>query len=101
MKDALVTIKTELRERINELQDQNKLVEKQRVEQRTLLDLEMMEEMGFCPGIENYSRHLTGAKAGDPPPTLIDYFKKDFLLIVDESHITIPQVGGMYKGDRA
>lgn len=101
MKDALVTIKTELRERINELQDQNKLVEKQRIEQRTLLDLEMMEEMGFCPGIENYSRHLTGAKAGDPPPTLIDYFKKDFLLIVDESHITIPQVGGMYKGDRA
>ncbi|MFY7993591.1 MAG: excinuclease ABC subunit UvrB [Bacteriovoracaceae bacterium] len=101
MKDALVTIKTELRERINELQDQNKLVERQRIEQRTLLDLEMMEEMGFCPGIENYSRHLTGARPGDPPPTLIDYFRKDFLLIVDESHITIPQVGGMYKGDRA
>ncbi len=101
MKDALVTIKSELRERINELQDQNKLVERQRIEQRTLLDLEMMEEMGFCPGIENYSRHLTGAKAGDPPPTLIDYFKKDFLMIIDESHITIPQVGGMYKGDRA
>lgn len=101
MKDALVTIKDELRYRINELKEQDKLVEKQRIEQRTLLDLEMMEEMGFCPGIENYSRHLTGAKAGDPPPTLIDYFKKDFLLIVDESHITIPQVGGMFKGDRA
>lgn len=99
--NALGTIKTELRERITELQEMNKLVERQRVEQRTLLDLEMMEEMGFCPGIENYSRHLTGAKAGDPPPTLIDYFKKDFLMIVDESHISVSQVGGMYKGDRA
>lgn len=101
MKVAIENIKIELRERLQELQSQNKLVEVQRLQQRTLLDLEMMEEMGFCPGIENYSRHMSGAKAGDPPPTLIDYFKKDFLMIIDESHITIPQVGGMFKGDRA
>lgn len=101
MKEAIENIKIELRERLNELESQNKLVERQRLQQRTLLDLEMMEEMGFCPGIENYSRHLAGNKPGDPPFTLLDYFKKDFLLIVDESHVTIPQVGGMYKGDRA
>lgn len=101
MKSALVTIKDELRERLQEFEKENKLVEAQRLQQRTLLDLEMMEEMGFCSGIENYSRHLTGANPGDPPPTLLDYFKKDFLLIVDESHITISQVGGMYRGDRA
>lgn len=101
MKSAIVNIKQELRERINELHEQNKLVEEQRLSQRTLLDLEMMEEMGFCPGIENYSRHLAGNAAGEPPYTLLDYFKKDFLLIVDESHVSIPQVGGMYKGDRA
>jgi excinuclease ABC subunit B len=101
MKQAIETIKFELRERLVELKSQNKLVEGQRLQQRTLLDLEMMEEMGFCPGIENYSRHLTGNKPGDPPYTLIDYFKKDFLLIADESHVSIPQVGGMYKGDRA
>lgn len=101
MKVAIENIKIELRERLQELQSQNKLVEVQRLQQRTLLDLEMMEEMGFCPGIENYSRHMSGAEAGDPPPTLIDYFKKDFLMIIDESHITIPQVGGMFKGDRA
>ena len=101
MKLAIENIKIELRERLGELKTQNKLVENQRLQQRTLLDLEMMEEMGFCPGIENYSRHLAGHKAGEAPFTLIDYFKKDFLLIVDESHITIPQVGGMYKGDRA
>ena len=101
MKVAIENIKIELRERLQELQSQNKLIENQRLQQRTLLDLEMMEEMGFCPGIENYSRHLAGNKAGDAPFTLLDYFKKDFLLIVDESHITIPQVGGMYKGDRA
>jgi excinuclease ABC subunit B len=100
-KSAVENIKLELRERINELDEQGKLVEKQRIQQRTLLDLEMMDEMGFCPGIENYSRHLTGAAPGSPPPTLLDYFKKDFLLIVDESHVTIPQVGGMFKGDRA
>lgn len=101
MKQAIETIKLELRERLAELQSQNKLIEVQRLQQRTLLDLEMMEEMGFCPGIENYSRHLTGNKPGEPPYTLIDYFKKDFLLIADESHVSIPQVGGMYKGDRA
>jgi excinuclease ABC subunit B len=101
LEKAIGTITTELRERLIELKEQEKLVEKQRLEQRTLLDLEMLEEMGFCSGIENYSRHLTGAKAGDPPPTLIDYFKNDFLFIVDESHITISQVGGMYLGDRS
>lgn len=101
MKSALENIKLELRDRLKELEKQNKLVEIQRLQQRTLLDLEMMDEMGFCPGIENYSRHMSGGKAGDPPPTLIDYFKKDFLMIVDESHVSIPQVGGMYKGDRA
>jgi excinuclease ABC subunit B len=101
MKQAIETIKVELRERLAELQSQNKLIEVQRLQQRTLLDLEMMEEMGFCPGIENYSRHLTGNKPGDPPYTLIDYFKNDFLLIADESHVSIPQVGGMFKGDRA
>ena len=101
LKSAVGEIKVELRERLNELEHQNKLVEKQRLQQRTLLDLEMLEEMGFCPGIENYSRHMSGAKPGEAPPTLIDYFKKDFLMIIDESHVTIPQVGGMYKGDRA
>lgn len=101
MKAAIEDIKKELRERIKELESENKLVELQRLQQRTLLDLEMMEEMGFCPGIENYSRHLSGNKAGEAPFTLIDYFKNDFLLIIDESHVTIPQVGGMYKGDRA
>jgi excinuclease ABC subunit B len=101
MKGAIGNIKIELRERLQELKDLNKLIEHQRLQQRTLLDIEMMEEMGFCPGIENYSRHLAGNKAGEPPFTLLDYFKKDFLLIVDESHVSIPQVGGMYKGDRA
>jgi excinuclease ABC subunit B len=101
LKSAIENIKLELRERLVELKDHNKLIEVQRLQQRTLLDLEMMEEMGFCPGIENYSRHLAGNKAGEPPFTLLDYFKKNFLLIVDESHISIPQVGGMYKGDRA
>jgi excinuclease ABC subunit B len=100
LKDAVGTIKTELRERLQEFEKENKLVEAQRLQQRTLLDLEMLEEMGFCPGIENYSRHFTGSKAGDPPPTLVDYFKKDFLLVVDESHIAVSQVGGMYRGDR-
>lgn len=98
---AVDTIKVELRERLMELKSQEKLVEFQRLEQRTMLDLEMLEEMGFCSGIENYSRHLTGANEGDAPPTLIDYFKKDFMMIIDESHITVSQVGGMYRGDRA
>ena len=101
LKSALETIKLELRARLQELEKQEKLVERQRLEQRTMLDIEMLEEMGFCTGIENYSRHLTGANEGEPPPTLIDFFGKDFLLIVDESHITCSQVGGMYRGDRA
>lgn len=101
LEKAIETIKVELRERLQELEKSEQLVERQRLEQRTMLDLEMLEEMGFCSGIENYSRHLTGANEGDPPPTLIDYFKKDFLMIIDESHITVPQVGGMYRGDRA
>lgn len=101
MKLAIEDIKVELRERIQHYERENKLLEKQRITQRTLFDLEMMEEMGFCQGIENYSRHLTRSRAGDPPPTLIDFFKKDFLMIIDESHITVSQVGGMYRGDRA
>jgi excinuclease ABC subunit B len=101
MKSALETIKLELRERIQYFEKEQKLIEAQRISQRTLLDVEMMEEMGFCSGIENYSRHLTGSKEGDPPPTLIDFFFKDFLMIIDESHMTVPQVGGMYRGDRA
>ncbi len=100
-KRAIETIRVELRERLQELKGLNKLVEAQRLEQRTMFDLEMMEELGFCQGIENYSRHLTGRKAGEAPPTLIDYFPKDWLLIVDESHVTVPQIGGMYRGDRA
>lgn len=101
MEKAMEAIKLELRARLQELQAQEKLVEKQRLEQRTMLDLEMMEEIGFCSGIENYSRHLTGAKEGEPPPTLIDFFGEDFLMIIDESHISVSQVGAMYKGDRA
>ncbi|MBT7611273.1 MAG: excinuclease ABC subunit UvrB [Bacteriovoracaceae bacterium] len=101
MDNAIVTIREELRDRLAILKKEEKLVEEQRLNQRTQFDLEMMEEMGFCSGIENYSRHLTGSKEGEPPPTLIDFFKKDFLMIVDESHMTIPQVGGMYRGDRA
>jgi len=101
MVEALEAIKIELRARIQDFIKEGKLLERQRIEQRTLYDIEMMEELGFCSGIENYSRHLTGAKAGDPPPTLIDYFDQDFLMIIDESHITVSQAGGMYRGDRA
>ncbi len=101
MDRAIKTIQDELQLRLTELNGQNKLVEAQRLEQRTMFDIEMMEEMGFCTGIENYSRHLTGQQEGEPPPTLLDYFPDDFLLVVDESHISIPQVGGMYKGDRS
>ena len=79
----------------------DKLLERQRLEQRTLYDLEMLEQMGFCHGIENYSRHFSGRNAGDPPPTLVDYFPEDFLLVLDESHQTVPQIGAMYRGDRA
>ncbi len=101
MRRAIGTIREELQERLPTLKDQLKLVEAQRLEQRTMFDLEMLEEMGFCSGIENYSRHLTGRKQGEPPPTLIDYFPEDFLMIVDESHQMIPQIGAMYKGDRS
>jgi excinuclease ABC subunit B len=98
---AIEAIKEELRQRIETYQAQNKLVECQRIEQRTRFDLEMLNEMGFCKGIENYSRHLSGRQPGEPPPTLIDYLPPDSLMIIDESHVTIPQVGGMYRGDRA
>ncbi len=98
---AMETIKQELRDRVNFFISENKLVEAQRIEQRTRFDLEMLNEIGFCKGIENYSRHLTGAKAGDPPPTLIDYLPENALMIIDESHVTVPQVGAMYKGDRS
>ena len=98
---AIEAIKGELRERIDWFQKQGKLVEAQRIEQRTRFDLEMLAEMGFCKGIENYSRHLSGREPGEPPPTLIDYLPHDALMIVDESHVTVPQLGGMYRGDRA
>ncbi|HRD33856.1 MAG TPA: excinuclease ABC subunit UvrB [Rhodocyclaceae bacterium] len=98
---AIEAIKDELRERIQTFQQSHKLVEAQRIEQRTRFDLEMLNEMGFCKGIENYSRHMSGRGPGEAPPTLIDYLPPDGLLFVDESHVTIPQVGGMYKGDRA
>ena len=98
---AVEAIKVELRERLEFFHKENKLVEAQRIEQRTRFDLEMLNELGFCKGIENYSRHLSGRAPGDPPPTLIDYLPPNALMIVDESHVTIPQIGGMYKGDRA
>ena len=98
---AIEAIKTELHERVKWYMAHNKLVEAQRIEQRTRYDLEMLNELGFCKGIENYSRHLSGRKPGEPPPTLIDYLPKNALMIIDESHVTIPQIGGMYKGDRA
>jgi excinuclease ABC subunit B len=98
---AIEAIKAELRVRIEFFQKAGRLVEAQRIEQRTRFDLEMLAELGFCKGIENYSRHLSGRQAGEPPPTLIDYLPQDALMIVDESHVTIPQLGGMYKGDRS
>ncbi len=98
---AIRNIREELKERIEYYHSINKLVEAQRIEERTMFDLEMMIEMGYCHGIENYSRHLTGRSTGEPPPTLLDYFPEDFLIIIDESHITIPQLNGMYKGDRS
>jgi len=98
---AIEAIKAELRERSEWFQQQGKLVEAQRIEQRTRFDLEMLAEMGFCKGIENYSRHLSGRQPGEPPPTLIDYLPHDALMILDESHVTVPQLGGMYRGDRA
>jgi excinuclease ABC subunit B len=98
---AVDQIKIELKARLEELQTQDKLVEKQRLEQRTRYDIEMLVELGYCPGIENYSRYLSGREAGQPPPTLIEYLPADALVIIDESHVTIPQLGGMYRGDRA
>ena len=98
---AVETIKAELSERLEQLYRANKLVEAQRLQQRTQFDLEMMAEIGYCQGIENYSRHLTGRGAGEPPPTLFDYLPPDALLVVDESHVTVPQLGAMYKGDRS
>ena len=94
-------VKQELRERLAHLTERNKLVEAQRLEQRTRFDLEMIQELGYCSGIENYSRYLSGRAPGEPPPTLFDYLPKDALLVIDESHVTVPQIGGMYKGDRS
>ncbi|MDR7133885.1 excinuclease ABC subunit B [Lysobacter niastensis] len=99
--DAIETIKAELRERLEQLYSQNKLVEAQRLAQRTQFDLEMLAEVGYCNGIENYSRHLTGHMPDEPPPCLFDYLPPDALLVVDESHVTVPQIGAMYKGDRS
>jgi len=98
---AIETIKVELRERLAEFQAQGKLLELQRLQQRTHFDLEMMNELGFCKGIENYTRHLSGRAPGEPPPTLIDYLPADALIVIDESHVTVPQIGGMYNGDRS
>jgi len=98
---AIEAIKAELRERIEFFQKAGRLVEAQRIESRTRFDLEMLAELGFCKGIENYSRHLSGRQPGEPPPTLIDYLPQDALMIIDESHVTIPQLGGMYRGDRS
>jgi excinuclease ABC subunit B len=98
---ALVSIRKELGGRTKELLKEGKPLEAQRLEQRTLYDLELMDEIGFCPGIENYSRHLAGRNEGEPTTTLLDYFPDDFLLVIDESHVTVPQLGGMYRGDRA
>jgi excinuclease ABC subunit B len=101
MKRAVENIRVELKEQLGVLTEQGKLLERQRLEQRTMYDLESIEQMGFCSGIENYSRHLSGRAPGEPPPTLIDYFPDDFLLFVDESHQSVPQIGGMFNGDRA
>ncbi len=101
MEKALISIEKELEERLNELKEQDKMLEAHRLEQRTRYDLEMMREIGFCSGIENYSRHISGRAPGSSPYTLIDYFPEDFLLIVDESHVTVSQIGAMYNGDRS
>jgi excinuclease ABC subunit B len=98
---ALDEIKDDLRTRLTELRTANKLVEAQRLEQRTRFDIEMMQELGYCSGIENYSRYLSGRSPGEPPPTLMDYLPKNAILVIDESHVTVPQIGGMYRGDRS
>ncbi|HEC25407.1 MAG TPA: excinuclease ABC subunit UvrB, partial [bacterium] len=99
LKSAVKSIKEELKDRLIELKALGKIVEAQRLEQRTIYDLEMMQEIGYCSGIENYSRHLTGRKEGEPPPTLLDYFPDDFVIMIDESHVSVPQIRGMYNGD--
>ncbi len=101
LKRATQTILQEMKERVEYFRDGNQLIEAQRIEERTMFDLEMIQEIGYCNGIENYSRHLTGRLPGEPPPTLLDYFPEDFIVFVDESHIAIPQIGAMYKGDRS
>lgn len=101
VKRAIRTILQELKTRVDHFRDESKLIEAQRVEERTRFDLEMIQELGYCNGIENYSRHLTGRQAGEPPPTLLDYFPKDYLMFIDESHIAVPQLRAMYKGDRS
>lgn len=101
LKEAIGRIKEELEDRLKELKQENKLLEAQRLEQRTNYDIEMLTETGFCSGVENYSRHLSGRKEGETPTTLMDFFKKDYLLVIDESHVTLPQVRAMYNGDRA
>ena len=101
LRRAMAAIGAELDDRLIELRSQNKLLEAQRLEQRTRFDLEMLREVGFCTGVENYSRHMSGRSAGERPDTLFDYFPEKFLLIVDESHVSVPQVRGMYRGDRA
>ena len=101
LQQATKSILAELKDRVDYFRECDKLIEAQRVEERTLFDLEMIQELGYCNGIENYSRHLTGRSPGDPPPTLLDYFPKDFLMVIDESHIGIPQLRAMYKGDQS
>jgi excinuclease ABC subunit B len=101
VKRAIQTILQELKTRVDHFRSERKLIEAQRVEERTRFDLEMIQELGYCNGIENYSRHLTGRQAGEPPPTLLDYFPKDYLMFIDESHIAVPQLRAMYKGDRS
>ena len=101
LQKAIQSIREELKERVGWFKSQNQLLEAQRLEQRTNFDLEMLQELGYCQGIENYSRHLTGRRAGEPPPILLDYYPKDYLLFIDESHVTIPQLIGMYRGDRS
>lgn len=101
MERAIKSIEQELEERLKYFRENNKLLEAQRLEQRTRYDIEMMREIGFCPGIENYSRHISGRAPGSPPYTLLDYFPKDFLVVIDESHVTVPQIGAMYNGDRS
>ncbi|MBW2657202.1 MAG: excinuclease ABC subunit UvrB, partial [Deltaproteobacteria bacterium] len=101
LKKAMTSIIEELKDRMEYFRNEDKLIEVQRIEERTQFDLEMIQELGYCNGIENYSRHLTGRKPGDPPPTLLEYFPDDFLLFIDESHIAVPQLRGMYRGDRS